>query len=151
MSKMLMSRLQNAQQSFVFYIERKPNCYPEFSAASQISNLLSSRHFVLFGGFFLNTVSFSVDFPIVFFILYFYCNHFIQLTKDERSDNEEEDGDESSSTQDEVEQRHKPAGSLVADKKYDKNGGSRSLSPPENICWSKTVCWLVFTTLSTGE
>nr|XP_004568752.1 ceramide synthase 3 [Maylandia zebra]XP_004568753.1 ceramide synthase 3 [Maylandia zebra] len=62
------------------------------------------------------------------------------LTKDERSDNEEEDGDESSSTQDEVEQRHKPAGSLVADKKYDKNGGSRSLSPPENICWSKTVC-----------
>ncbi|XP_005945782.1 ceramide synthase 2 [Haplochromis burtoni] len=62
------------------------------------------------------------------------------LTKDERSDNEEEDGDESSSTQDEVEQRHKPAGSLVADKKCDKNGGSRSLSPPENICWSKTVC-----------
>ncbi|XP_006804259.1 ceramide synthase 2 [Neolamprologus brichardi] len=62
------------------------------------------------------------------------------LTKDERSDNDEEDGDESSSTQDEVEQRHKPGGSLVADKKYDKNRGSRSLSPPENICWSKTVC-----------
>ncbi|CAI5671972.1 ceramide synthase 2 isoform X1 [Oreochromis niloticus] len=61
------------------------------------------------------------------------------LTKDERSDNEEEDGDESSSTQDEVEQRHKPAGPLVADK-YDENGGTRSLSPPENICWSKTVC-----------
>ncbi|XP_044045529.1 ceramide synthase 2 isoform X2 [Siniperca chuatsi] len=58
------------------------------------------------------------------------------LTRDERSDNEEE---ESSPTEDEGEEQHKLGNGLVVDEKEDKNGCFRCLSPPENLCWSKTV------------
>ncbi|XP_069567578.1 ceramide synthase 2 [Brachyistius frenatus] len=61
------------------------------------------------------------------------------LTRDERSDNEEEEGEESSSTEDEGERRHKLVKGPAADGKDDKNGCFGCLSPPENICWSKTV------------
>jgi len=61
-----------------------------------------------------------------------------KLTQDERSDNNEEDGQESSPTEDEVVQQHKPVSGLAIDENDDKNGYF-GLSPPENVCWSKTM------------
>ncbi|XP_030580065.1 ceramide synthase 2 [Archocentrus centrarchus] len=97
-----------------------------------------------FGYYFFNTVL------VVLLCLHIFWAYLIlrmirkfifgTLTKDERSENEEEEGDESSSTQDEGEQKHKPANRQGAVKKEDKNGGPGCLSPPENICWSKTAC-----------
>lgn len=62
-----------------------------------------------------------------------------QLTRDERSDNEEEEEEESSSTEDEVVGQHKLGNGLAVDEKGDKNGCFGCLSPPENMCQSKTV------------
>ncbi|XP_041865041.1 ceramide synthase 2 [Melanotaenia boesemani] len=59
------------------------------------------------------------------------------LTKDERSDNDDDEGQETSPTEDEV-QQHQPVNGLAADKKDGKNGFF-GLSPPENVCQSKTV------------
>lgn len=59
-----------------------------------------------------------------------------QLTRDERSDNEEEEEEE---TEDEGEEQHKLGNGLAVDEKEDKNGCFGCLSPPENICRSKTV------------
>lgn len=61
------------------------------------------------------------------------------LTRDERSDNEEEEGEDSSPTEDEGEQQNKPVNGLSVDEKDDRNSSFGCLSPPENICWSKTV------------
>ncbi|XP_074522900.1 ceramide synthase 2 [Halichoeres trimaculatus] len=61
------------------------------------------------------------------------------LTRDERSDYEEEDEEESSSSEDEGKEEHRLGNGSVGDEKEDKNGFS-SLSLPENICSSKTVC-----------
>ncbi|CAJ1048544.1 ceramide synthase 2 [Xyrichtys novacula] len=61
------------------------------------------------------------------------------LTRDERSDVEEEDEEDSVPSEDESEEQHKLGNGSAVDEKEDKNGFS-SLSPPENICWSKTVC-----------
>lgn len=63
-----------------------------------------------------------------------------QLTRDERSDIEEEE--ESSSTEDEAEEQHKFGNGRAVDDKQDKNGCFGCLSPPEDICRSKTVYWL---------
>lgn len=60
---------------------------------------------------------------------------FGNLKQDERSDNEEE---ESSLTEEEVEEKHKFENGSALDEK-DKNGCFGHLSPPENLCWSKTV------------
>ncbi|KAM4593139.1 ceramide synthase 2 [Odontesthes bonariensis] len=60
------------------------------------------------------------------------------LTQDERSDNNEEDGQETSPTEDEGVQQHKPVSALAIDEKDDKNGYF-GLSPPENVRWSKTM------------
>ncbi|XP_051235995.1 ceramide synthase 2 isoform X2 [Dicentrarchus labrax] len=60
------------------------------------------------------------------------------LIKDERSDNEEEEEEESSLTEDSEEQ-HKLSNGLAVDEKEDKNSCFGCLSPPENICRSKTV------------
>ncbi|XP_072237222.1 ceramide synthase 2 [Leuresthes tenuis] len=60
------------------------------------------------------------------------------LTQDERSDNNEEDGQESSPTEDEGVQQHEPVSGLAIDENDDKNGYF-GLSPPDNVCWSKTM------------
>ncbi|KAG7220837.1 hypothetical protein INR49_031576 [Caranx melampygus] len=60
------------------------------------------------------------------------------LTRDERSDNEEEE-DESSMTEDEGAEQHKLRNGLAADEREEKNGCFGRLSPPKNICRSKTV------------
>lgn len=73
--------------------------------------------------------------------LYIYCIFLLlkpQLTRDERSDNEEEEEEESSLTEDEAEEQHKLGNGSAVDEK-DKNGCFGCLSPPENICRSKTV------------
>ncbi|XP_034536519.1 ceramide synthase 2 [Notolabrus celidotus] len=61
------------------------------------------------------------------------------LTRDERSDDEEEDEEESLPSENESEEQHKLGNGSAVDEKEDKNGFS-SLSPPETICRSKTVC-----------
>ncbi|XP_028257241.1 ceramide synthase 2 [Parambassis ranga] len=62
------------------------------------------------------------------------------LTRDERSENEEEDDENSSQTEDEgAQQQHKHANGLAAGEKDDKNGCFGHLSPPKNMCRSKTV------------
>nr|XP_020487117.1 ceramide synthase 2-like [Labrus bergylta] len=62
------------------------------------------------------------------------------LTRDERSDGEDEEEEESFPSEDEGEGQHKLGNGRAMDEKEDKNGCFESLSPPENICWSKTVC-----------
>ncbi|KAM9317835.1 ceramide synthase 2 [Pholidichthys leucotaenia] len=61
------------------------------------------------------------------------------LTKDERSDNEDEDGDGSSLTEGDGAQPPKPINGLAVDEKEEKNGGFGHVPPPENLCWSKSV------------
>ncbi|XP_031148557.1 ceramide synthase 2 isoform X2 [Sander lucioperca] len=60
------------------------------------------------------------------------------LTRDERSDNEEEEEEESSLTEDECKDQHKLGNGLAVGEKRDKRNGFQCLSPPENICRSKT-------------
>lgn len=60
------------------------------------------------------------------------------LTRDERSDYEEEDEEESAPSGDEGEEQHKLSNGSAVDER-EKNGFS-SLSPPENVCLSKTLC-----------
>ncbi|XP_034732806.1 ceramide synthase 2 isoform X3 [Etheostoma cragini] len=62
------------------------------------------------------------------------------LTRDERSDIEEEEEEESSLTEDECKDHHKLGNGLAVGEKKDKRNGFRCLSPPENNCRSKTVC-----------
>ncbi|XP_032392464.1 ceramide synthase 2 isoform X2 [Etheostoma spectabile] len=61
------------------------------------------------------------------------------LTRDERSDIEDEEDEESSLTEDECKDQHKLANGLAVGEKKDKRNGFRCLSPPENNCRSKTV------------
>lgn len=68
-----------------------------------------------------------------------------QLTRDERSDHEEEE--ESSTTEDEAEKKHKLGNGEAVHMKTDKNGCFGCLSPPEDICRSKTVCWVILSGL----
>lgn len=60
-----------------------------------------------------------------------------QLTGDERSDHEEEE--ESSTTEEEAEKNHKVANGLALQTEMDKSGCFGCLSPPEDLCRSKTV------------
>ncbi|KAM4596905.1 ceramide synthase 2 isoform 1-T2 [Fundulus diaphanus] len=60
------------------------------------------------------------------------------LTRDERSDNEEEEGQETSPTEDEDDKQHKPCNGLSSDAAREKNG-CFDLSPPGNTCLSKTM------------
>ncbi|CAN9506915.1 unnamed protein product [Ophioblennius macclurei] len=64
---------------------------------------------------------------------------FGNLKRDERSDNEEDEGEDDSLTEEEVEQPHKLTNGSAVDEKEDKNGCFGHLSPPEDLCWSKTV------------
>ncbi|XP_028297296.1 ceramide synthase 2 [Gouania willdenowi] len=59
------------------------------------------------------------------------------LTRDERSDHEEE-GEDSSQSEDDSTQ--KLTNGQAHSEKDDKNGCLGCLAPPENLCWSKTVC-----------
>ncbi|XP_053741695.1 ceramide synthase 2 [Synchiropus splendidus] len=63
---------------------------------------------------------------------------FGNLTRDERSDNEEEEEDDGSLTEDGDEDQHKLGNGVSVDEK-DKNGCLGRLSMPENLCLSKTV------------
>ncbi|KAK1890815.1 Ceramide synthase 2 [Dissostichus eleginoides] len=68
---------------------------------------------------------------------------FGNLTRDERSDfeeNEEDEEEESSLTEDEGEQQHKLGNGFSVSETEEKNGGFGCMSPPENMCRSKTVC-----------
>lgn len=62
-----------------------------------------------------------------------------QLTRDERSDNEEEEEEDSSLSEDEGQEQHKVGNGLTVDQKEGKKSCFGCLSPPENICQSKTV------------
>lgn len=63
-----------------------------------------------------------------------------QLTRDERSDHEDEEEDERSTTEEEAEKKHKVGNGLA---ELDKSGCFGCLSPPEELCRSKTVRWLL--------
>ncbi|KAK5874608.1 hypothetical protein PBY51_019542 [Eleginops maclovinus] len=65
---------------------------------------------------------------------------FGNLTRDERSDFEEEEEEESSQTEDEGEHQHKLGNGFATGEKEEKNRGFGCISPPENMCRSKTVC-----------
>lgn len=85
--------------------------------------------------------------PAVSFVFFWICISLwlvSQLTRDERSDHEEEE--ESSTTEDEAEKKHKLGNGQAAHMKTDKNGCFGCLSPPEDICRSKTVCWVIIRT-----
>ena len=73
------------------------------------------------------------------------------MTGDERSENEEEEEGESSQTEDEGVGQHKLGNGHAVDEKEDKSGCFGCLSPPKDICRSKTVYWLKLSTISTAE
>lgn len=63
-----------------------------------------------------------------------------QLTRDERSDHEDEEEDEISTTEEEAENNYKVGNGLAVHTALDKSGCFGRLSPPEDLCRSKTVC-----------
>lgn len=65
-----------------------------------------------------------------------------QLTRDERSDHEDEEEDEISTTEEEAEKNHKVGNGLAVHTELDKSGCFGCLSPPEDLCRSKTVRWV---------
>ncbi|KAM6943317.1 ceramide synthase 2 [Xenentodon cancila] len=60
------------------------------------------------------------------------------LRRDERSDNDEEEGQETSPTEDEGVQQHTPVRGQEISETVDKNG-CLGTPKPENFCWSKTM------------
>lgn len=95
-----------------------------------------------FGYYFFNVMLLVLQCLHIFWAYLILCmvRKFItgSLTRDERSDHEEEE--ESSTTEDEAEKKHKLGNGQAAHMKTDKNGCFGCLSPPEDICRSKTVC-----------
>ncbi|XP_045929921.1 ceramide synthase 2-like [Micropterus dolomieu] len=101
------------------------------------------RHYPAFFGYYFFNVMLVVLLCLHIFWAYLILRMirkfmFGTLTRDERSDNEEEVEEESSLTEDEAEEQHKLGNGSAVDEK-DKNGCFGCLSPPENICRSKTV------------
>ncbi|XP_054916020.1 ceramide synthase 2-like isoform X2 [Poeciliopsis prolifica] len=93
-----------------------------------------------FGYYFFNVMLVVLLFLHIFwtYLIFRMIRKFLfgTLTRDERSDNEEEEEQESSFTEDGDVQQHKPFNRLSRDAASEKNG-CFGLSPPENTCLSR--------------
>ncbi|XP_075867683.1 ceramide synthase 2 isoform X2 [Nelusetta ayraudi] len=98
-----------------------------------------------FGYYFFNIMLLVLQFLHIFWAYLILCmvRKFMSgnMTRDERSDHEEEEEDESSTTEAEAEaeKNHKVGNGLAVHTEMDKSGCFGCLSPPEDLCRSKTV------------
>uniref|UniRef100_A0A3Q2UM55 Ceramide synthase 3 n=1 Tax=Fundulus heteroclitus TaxID=8078 RepID=A0A3Q2UM55_FUNHE len=94
-------------------------------------------HYPAFFGYYF----FNVMLVVLLFLHMFWAYLIFRMIRkflDERSDNEEEEGQETSPTEDEDDEQHKPCNGLSSDAGREKNG-CFNLSPPRNTCLSKTM------------